>query len=104
MTNRLTPVGSWPGAEARFAGRGVFVQIVEDDIVGDVARGGREVAPRPETLPQILACWFQPCCLIDFPSSCMTLVYGCLRGHGLAWEALLSMPHDRGQARGGGRP
>ena len=53
MTNRLTPVGSGRGAEARFAGRGVFVQIVHDDIVGDVARGGREVASRPETLAPI---------------------------------------------------
>ena len=53
MTDRLTPVGSRGGAEARFAGRGMFVQIVHDDIVGNVARGGREVAPRPETLAPV---------------------------------------------------
>ena len=50
MTDRLTPVGSRGGAEARFAGRGMLVQIVQDDIVGNVARGGREVAPRPANL------------------------------------------------------
>ena len=51
MTDRLTPVGSCGGAEARFGGRGMLVQIVHDDIVGDIARGGREVTPRPEALP-----------------------------------------------------
>ena len=40
MTDRLTPVGSGLGAEARLVGRGVLVQIVQDDIVSDVARGG----------------------------------------------------------------
>jgi hypothetical protein len=53
MTDRLTPVGSRGGAEASFAGRGVLVQIVHDNVVGDVARGGREVAPRPEPLAPI---------------------------------------------------
>ena len=50
MTDRLTPVGSRDGAEAWFAGRGMFVQMVQDDVVGDVARGGREGAPRPQAL------------------------------------------------------
>ena len=53
MTDRLTPVDSRCGIEARFDGRGMFVQIVQDDIVGDVAAGGREVAPRPEPLAPV---------------------------------------------------
>jgi len=47
------PVGSGRGAQARLVRHGMALQIVHDDIVGDVAAGGREVAPRPETLPPI---------------------------------------------------
>lgn len=39
MTNRLTPVGSGLGAEARW-GLNVVVQIIYDDGIGDVAACG----------------------------------------------------------------
>jgi hypothetical protein len=39
MTDRLTPVGSWGGAEAWW-GFDMVVEIVEDDRVGDIAAGG----------------------------------------------------------------
>ena len=56
MTNRLTPVGSRGRAEASLGWRGVLVQIAHDDIIGNVARGGREVAPYPGVLaPEALA-------------------------------------------------
>src|SRR5579871_3807542 len=51
MTNRLTPVGSWRGAEAIFAD--MSVEIPHDDVFGDVACGGREVAPAPEPLAPV---------------------------------------------------
>ena len=40
MTDRLTPVGSLGWAEAFFDGLGVFVEIVDDDVVSDVAGCG----------------------------------------------------------------
>ena len=39
MTDRLTPVGSWRGAEAWWC-FDMIVKIVEDDGVGDVPAGG----------------------------------------------------------------
>ena len=54
MTYRLTPVGSGRGAEASLAGHGMLVQIVHDDVVGDVAGGCREVSSRPEALANVL--------------------------------------------------
>jgi hypothetical protein len=38
MTDRLTPVGSWRGAEAVFVG--MSVEITHDDVIGDVAGCG----------------------------------------------------------------
>ena len=58
MTYRLTPVGSDRGAEARFGG--VVFEIIDDDLVGDVAGCGGEVAPCPEALsPEALADVFE---------------------------------------------
>lgn len=51
MTDRLTPVGSCGGAEAILVG--MLVEIPHDDVIGDVAGGGREVAALPEALPPI---------------------------------------------------
>ena len=51
MTYRPRPVGSCGGAEAILVG--MAVQVTHDDVIGDVARGGREVAPRPETLAPV---------------------------------------------------
>ena len=51
MTNRLTPVGSCGGAEAILAD--MSVEIAHDDVIGDVARSGREVAPAPEALTPV---------------------------------------------------
>ena len=50
MTDRPRPVGSWGGAEAILVG--MAVQVSHDDVIGDLARGGGEVAPAPETCPQ----------------------------------------------------
>jgi len=47
------PVGSWPGAEASFVWLGVFIQIIEDHVVGNIAAGGGETAPCPESLSPI---------------------------------------------------
>ena len=47
------PVGSRLGAEASIIWHGVLVQIIEDDVVGDIARGGREIASLPEPLSPI---------------------------------------------------
>src|SRR5665213_4571844 len=51
MTDRLTPVGSRGGAEAVLVG--MFVQITHDDVIGDVAGRGREVASLPEALSPV---------------------------------------------------
>src|ERR1019366_4557592 len=51
MTYRLTPVGSCGGAEAILAD--MPVEITHDDVIGDVAGSGREVAPAPEPLPPV---------------------------------------------------
>src|SRR5665647_95896 len=51
MTYRLTPVGSCGGAEAILAD--MSVEITHDDVIGDVAGSGREVAPAPEPLPPV---------------------------------------------------
>jgi hypothetical protein len=51
MTDRLTPVGSCGGAEAALVG--MSVEISEDDVVGDVAGRGREVAALPEALAPV---------------------------------------------------
>lgn len=51
MTYRLTPVGSCGAAEAFFGGK--LVQIIVDDVVGDVARRRGEVAALPETLSPV---------------------------------------------------
>jgi hypothetical protein len=51
MTDRLTPVGSCGGAEAILVG--MAVEITIDDVIGDVAGRGREVASLPEALPPI---------------------------------------------------
>lgn len=45
------PVGSWRGAEAILVG--MAVEISHDDVIGDVAGGGREVAPAPEPLAPV---------------------------------------------------
>tara|TARA_R110002124_G_scaffold138766_2_gene302733 strand:+ start:1952 stop:2140 length:189 start_codon:yes stop_codon:yes gene_type:complete len=47
------PVGSWPGAETSVVWPGVLVQIIEDNVVGDIAAGGREIASLPEALSPI---------------------------------------------------
>ncbi len=63
MTDRLTPVGSSGGAEAILVG--MSIEISHDDVVGDVAGRGREVAPLPEALsPIALADVFE--LLLDF--------------------------------------
>jgi hypothetical protein len=51
MTNRLTPVGSWRGAEAILVG--MFVEVTQDDVIGDVAGRGGEVAALPEALAPV---------------------------------------------------
>ncbi len=51
MTNRLMPVGSGGGAEAILVG--MMVPVSHDDVIGDVAGGGGEVAPAPEPLAPI---------------------------------------------------
>ena len=49
-------------------------------------------------------------CLIEFTLTSqflakLTVVYGCLRGHGRSLEPWVAMPQNRGQARmGAGRP
>ena len=45
MTDRLTSVGSWRGAEAVF--------VAQDSVIGDVAGCGREVAALPEALAPV---------------------------------------------------
>jgi len=52
MTYRLVPVGS--GGQAEAVPGGMLVEIILDHAIGDIAGGGREVAPRPETLPPIV--------------------------------------------------
>ena len=47
------PVGSLERAEAFIGVLGVAIEIVHDDIVGDVAAGGGEVSPGPEALAPI---------------------------------------------------
>ena len=49
------------------------LEIVHDDIVGDVAAGGREVAPRPEALP--------PIALADVRELPLDLIRGAALGH-----------------------
>ena len=51
MTDRLTPVGSSDGAEAILVC--MSVQITHDDVIGDVAGSGREVAALPEALAPV---------------------------------------------------
>ena len=51
MTDRLTPVGSSGGAEAVLVG--MSVEVTHDDVIGDVAGCGREVAALPEALAPI---------------------------------------------------
>ncbi len=51
MTNRLMPVGSRGGAEAILAD--MAVEIAHDDVIGDVAGCGGEVAPAPEPLAPV---------------------------------------------------
>ena len=51
MTDRLMPVGSSGGAEAIIAD--MSVKITHDNVIGDVAGGGREVAPAPEALAPV---------------------------------------------------
>ena len=51
MTYRPRPVGSCGGAEAILVG--MAVQVTHDDVIGDVAGSGREVAPVPEALPPV---------------------------------------------------
>ena len=43
-------VGSWLGAEANFVWTGMLVEIMEDDVVGDIARSSREIGSLPEAL------------------------------------------------------
>ena len=63
MTDRPRPVGSWGGAEAILVG--MAVQVSHDDVIGDLAGGGGEAAPAPETLPPVaLADIFE--LLLDF--------------------------------------
>ena len=49
------------------------LEIVDDDIVGDVAAGGREVAPRPKALPPIASAD-----VLELP---LDLVRGAALGH-----------------------
>lgn len=66
MTDRLAPVGSCGVAEAWLVWQGMFVQIVHDDVVGDVTGSGREVTSRPEPLaPVAFADVLE--LLLDFP-------------------------------------
>lgn len=51
MTDRLTPLGSWRGAEAVFVA--MFVQVTQDSVIGDVAGCNREVAALPEALAPV---------------------------------------------------
>src|SRR5262245_21531972 len=51
MTDRLTPVGSSGGAEAVLAE--MVVEVVVDNVIGDVAGRGGEVAPLPEALAPV---------------------------------------------------
>ena len=51
MTDRPRPVGSRGGVEAILLG--MVVQVSHDDVIGDVAGGGGEVAPAPETLAPV---------------------------------------------------
>ena len=51
MTDRLTPVVSWRGAEAVFVA--MSVEVPQDGVIGDVAGRGREVATLPEALTPI---------------------------------------------------
>ena len=71
MTDRPRPVGSGGGAEAILVG--MAVQVSHDDVIGDVAGGGGEVAPAPEALaPVALADVFE--LLLDFarlPAFCV---------------------------------
>ena len=53
MTDRLAPLGSCWGAEAILVG--MAVEITIDNVIGDVAGRGREVAALPEALPEALA-------------------------------------------------
>ena len=63
MTDRLRPVGSRGGAEAILVG--MAVQVSHDDVIGDLAGGGGEVAPAPETLAPV-ALADMPELLLDF--------------------------------------
>jgi hypothetical protein len=51
MTDRMTPVGSWRGAEAVLVA--MFVEVTQDDVIGDVAGRGGEVTALPEALAPI---------------------------------------------------
>src|SRR5512141_1474003 len=53
MTDRLTPVGSGRAAEAFIGAAGMPVEIVHDDLVGNVAAGGREISAGPEALAPV---------------------------------------------------
>ena len=53
MTDRLTLVGSWLGAEASFIWPGMLIQIIEDHVVGDIPAGGGEIASLPEALSPV---------------------------------------------------
>ena len=51
MTDRLAPLGSCWGAEAILVG--MAVEITIDNVIGDVAGRGREVAALPEALAPV---------------------------------------------------
>ena len=51
MTDRRTPVGSCGGAEAILVD--MSVEITDDDVIGDVAGSGGEVAGLPEALAPV---------------------------------------------------
>lgn len=50
---RLLHVGSWLGAEASFVWLDMLVQVIEDDLVGDISAGSGEIASLPEALAPI---------------------------------------------------
>ncbi len=51
MTDRLKPVGSRGGAEAAFTA--MFIEVTQNDVIGDVAGCGGEIATLPEALSPI---------------------------------------------------
>ena len=51
MTDRLTPVASWRGAEVVFVA--MFVEVTQDSVIGNVAGCVREVAALPEALAPV---------------------------------------------------